>query len=248
MRFLLAVGAVALLFTVPSAFSQTIEVNRQNRTIEVLVSETVRVDPDVANITVGCIAYGPTHDQAYQANLEIADKVVKALLSSGLSKAQIESGSVMLSETNTGDLTDLPAAARKARQFKALQSWRIRAATSDTQKLIDIAVQAGANGVEDVRWDVANTEALEAKARGAAFDKARTTAAEMAKSAGGKLGDLLYINVVSGMGGGLLARGATTSEMSASQGHGFSTPAFSLQLFPEKVEKQATVRAVFALD
>jgi|SRR6516164_6132586 uncharacterized protein YggE len=126
--------------------------------------------------------------------------------------------------------------------------WRIRAATSDTQKLIDIAVQAGANGVEDVRWDVADTKALEAKAHGAAFDKARTRAAETAKSAGGKLGDLLYINVVSGIGGGLLARGATTSEMSASRGHGFPTPAFSLQLFPEKVEQQATVRAAFALD
>jgi uncharacterized protein YggE len=250
MRVLLGVGVVFFLSTGPAAFSQTLDVNRQNRTIEIIVSESVRVDPDVAIITVGCIAYGQTHDQAYQANLAIADKVIKALLGTGVAKAQIETGSIQLSEANSDDIANQPPAARKARQFKAHQGWRIRLATSDAQKLIDVAVQAGANGVEDVSWDVADSEALEAKARVAAMEKARTTAAEMAKSAGGKLGDLLYAsNVVNGIMG-LLARNRleTSSASLGSQGNGFPTPAFSLQLFPGKVEKQATVRTVFALD
>lgn len=251
MRFALGVSTLALLLVVPSAFSQTIEVNRQNRTIEIVVTESVRVDPDIANITVGCIAYGQTHDQAYQANLAVADKIIKALLGTGISRDQIESNSVELSETNPGDLSDQTPANRKVRQFKAHQSWRVRVATSDAQKLIDTAVQAGANGIEDVGWAVADTEALEAKARGAALEKARATAAELAKTSGGKLGDLLYAsNSLNGILG-LLAGNRTVQTASASignRGNGFSTPVFSLQLFPQKVEQQATVRAVFALD
>lgn len=75
MRLLLGAVVFSLCFA-PSALSQTIEVNRQNRTIEVVVSESARVEPDVANVTLGCLAYGQTHDEAYQANLAVADKVI----------------------------------------------------------------------------------------------------------------------------------------------------------------------------
>lgn len=251
MRVALRVSIFAFLLVASSAFSQTIEVNRQNRTVEVIVTETVQVEPDTANVTVGCVTYGQTHDQAYQANLAVADKVIKALLDMGISKDQIESGSIELSETNPGDLSDQAPAIRKVRQFKAHQNWRVRVSASEAQKMIDTAVQAGANGVEDVNWVVADTEALEAKARGAAIEKARTTADELAKAAGGKLGDLLYAsNMLNGIMG-LLAGNRTVQTASASlgsRGNGFPTPVFSLQLFPQKVEKQATVRTVFALD
>ena len=80
MRFRLSLGftSALVLFAVPSGFTQTREINRQNRTVEVMVTETARIEPDIANISVGCITYGPTHDQAYQANLATTDKVIKA--------------------------------------------------------------------------------------------------------------------------------------------------------------------------
>ena len=65
-------------------------------------------------------------------------------------------------------------------------------AAAGAQKLIDVAVQAGANGVENVGRDVADEESLEGQAREAAMQKARKIAGELAKSAGSKLGDLLY--------------------------------------------------------
>jgi uncharacterized protein YggE len=250
MRTFLGVVATCLL-AAPSVLAQTIEINRQNRTIEIVVSERIQVDPDLANVTLGCITHGQTHDQAYQTNLAIADKVIKALLGSGLAKSQIEGSSIELSEANSGDSTDHPPAARKARQFKALQRWHIRVPTSNAQKLIDLAVQAGANGVEDVSWDVSDAEALESKARIAAMGKARTIASEMAKSSGDKLGGLLYAsNVLSGLMSLVMNRTAlgTSSASLSAQGNGFPTPTFSLQLFPGKVEKQATVRVVFALE
>ncbi len=107
--------------------AQTVEVNRQNRTVEVVVTETVRVEADVANVTVGCVSYGETHDQAYQANLATADKVIKALLATGLSKAQIESGSLQLGENDGGEQAAKNPALHKSHKFKAHQSWKIRA-------------------------------------------------------------------------------------------------------------------------
>ena len=238
------VCAVALVCTAIPAFSQNLGVSRQNRTIEVTASETVRVDPDVADVTLGCVTYGQTNDQAYQANLAIADKVIKALLGAGVQKDQIESSAIQLSETAPYDNNNQSPSERKARQFRAHQSWRIHVAVAGAQKLIDLAVQAGANGIENVNWDVANPEALDAKVRAAAMEKARTTAEEMAKSAGGKLGELLYASNV--VNGNLPINGrvfGTLGAMVASP-----APAYSLQLFPEKVERQATVRTMFALE
>lgn len=81
MRPLVCVTAVLLLsvLVVPNARSQENSINRQNRTVEVVVTESVRVEPDLANVTIGCMTYGETHDQAYETNLQTADKVIKAL-------------------------------------------------------------------------------------------------------------------------------------------------------------------------
>jgi uncharacterized protein YggE len=240
---------VALLPLTPRALSQAIEVNRQNRTVEVTVSETVRAEPDQAKVTVGCLSYGESHDKAYQGNLEIAGKVIKAILAVGISKDQIESDALELSESNAGDNFGKLSSASKLRQYKAHQSWRIRVAASEARKLIDIAVQAGANGVESVSWEVADEESLEAKARAAAMEKARKTADELAKPAGAKLGDLLFVSNTSNLMFTYAARSLQTSSATLSvDGSGFPPPAFSLKLFPEKVEKQASVRAVFAIN
>ena len=239
----------ALLSVSPRSFSQSIEVNRQNRTVEVTVTETVRAEPDQAKVTVGCLSYGETHDKAYQANLETAGKVIKAILGAGISKDQIESDALELSESNAGDNSGKPSNTSKLRQYKAHQSWRVRLPASEAQKLIDIAVQAGANGVESVSWEVADEGSLEASARAAAMEKARKTANELAKSAGAKLGDLLFVSNTSNEVFLYAARSVQTSSATLSvDGSGFPAPAFSLKLFPEKVEKQASARAVFAIN
>ena len=250
MRFAIAFSALfaMLLLSSPGTSAQTVEVSRQNRTVEVVVTETVRVEPDVANVTIGCVSYGESHDQAYQANLSIADKVIKALLATGVSKAQIESGSLELGENNFVENPEKNPILNKGRKFKAHQSWKIRIAAGAAQKLIDIAVQSGANGLEDVGWEFADEESLEGRARAAAMEKARRNAEEFAKAAGTKLGALLYAsNMANGMVYALANRMQTSSatvEVSANR----SAPAFSLTLFPGKVSKEATVRAIFALD
>ncbi len=55
------------------------------------MTETVRAEPEQAKVTVACLSYGEAHDKAYQANLETAGKVIKAILGAGISKEQLES-------------------------------------------------------------------------------------------------------------------------------------------------------------
>jgi uncharacterized protein len=245
MRALLSLAVGLCLLGVHSAYCQDAQINRQNRSVDVTVSETVKVAPDFAVVTLGCMTYGETHDEAYQANLKIADQVIQAIQKAGVSKQQIENSTIQLSENPAANFRpDL-----KGRQFMAHETWQIHLSVSDAQKIIDDAVAAGANGIETVTWDVSDPQALEAKARAVAMKKARETAAQIAESGGAKLGELLYASnlqentMYGGVAGGVIGSG---SEFGV--GGGVAVPVFSLKLFPSKVEKEATVRAIFALD
>lgn len=241
----LFIGVVSFLLFSHLALAQENSVNTKNRTIEVIATETVEVEPDIAEITLGCVTYGGTHDEAYQANLKIADKVVRALLAAGVSKHQIEGSTIQLGEGSASDDRPVP----KGHEFEAHETWQIRLPASSAQRIIDVAAQAGANGIEDVSWDTSDPEALEAKARAAAMKKARATATEIARADGDRVGQLLYAsNTVNGILGLLAGRTLQTASASIENQEGLSTPNFSLKLFPAKVEKQATVRAIFALE
>jgi uncharacterized protein YggE len=105
MRHLLIAAFAGLSGLAPSAYAQSVTVTPENRTIEVIATEKIRVLADIANVTLGCISYGQTHDQAFQTNADLADKVVKAVLEAGVQKSQIETDSVELSESHRAAAT-----------------------------------------------------------------------------------------------------------------------------------------------
>ncbi len=245
MRMKLGIVVGILLCVASATFSQSNEISRQNRTVEISATESISAPAEVAEITIACLTHGQTHDQAYQENLRIADRVVKALLGSGLGKASIVGSTIELKENSSQDTGSKSSNAVTPRRFAAEQTWKVRVAVDDAQRVVDLAVRAGANGIEDVSWDVRDPEGLETKARIAALEKARVTAAEIARGLGGKLGQPLYAaNALFGMMS-VLSRQTETSHASVSSS---SEPTFSLRLFPEKVQKTAVVRVVFALD
>lgn len=247
MRKVFQLATVALLCAVPSAYSQTVNVSPQNRTVEVSVTESISVDAEVAEVTIGCVKYSSTHDQAYQENLRVADQVIKALLAAGVPKESISSSTIDLGESDGDDNSSGSSKKLPNRQFKAHQNWTIRVGASDAQRIIDLAVQAGANGIENVTWDVKKPDDLEGKARTAALVKAREVATEMAKALDAKLGDVLYASNGETM--------SSVADLSLDKKVTFITKSgasrevgYTLQLYPEKVEKSATIRVIFALD
>lgn len=98
MRALLSLAVGLCLLGIHSAYCQDNQISRQNRSVDVTVSETLKAAPDVAVVTIGCVTYGKTHDEAYQANLKIADQVIQAIHEGGVSKQQIENSTIQLGE------------------------------------------------------------------------------------------------------------------------------------------------------
>lgn len=241
--------ACALVSLVSVAEAQSVEVNRQNRTIELTVQNSVEVEADMATITVGYHNWGPTHDVAYQENMRFADQILKAWTDAGVSQKDISTQELSSDHVQDDELNAMDPSERKQRQYEAMQSWKIVATPDVAQKLLDIAVSAGANYVGDPQWELSDPNAAEAKAYSAALEQAHTIADQMAKSFGAKVGSLLYATNQTRVATQLSFLGSSTLNTStASVGTRKWPPLHPVKLLPQQLEKSATVRAIFALE
>jgi uncharacterized protein len=241
MRFFFLCGLV--LASVTSLFAQNIQINRQNKTIAVTADDSVTADAQVATLEIGFHNYAPTQDGAFHENVRVAEQITKALLDAKIPRANIETEKLRLTRTEIDE--KWTADMKKDRQFTAEQSWHVTVPASDAHSVVDLAVKAGANELNDVEWNVADPVALQAKASGAALAKARTVAEQMAKGLGTKLGELVYASnraPVAGVFGGM-----TLDTVAAMEPPPPPAPP-ELTLFPQKVKSDATVYAVFSIE
>jgi uncharacterized protein len=235
--------AVVLLCTpgLLPAFSQQIQINRQNKTIAITADDSVSVDPDVATITVGYQNYAPTHEAAYRENLRVSSEVTKALLNGGVPKFALETERLRFERAERDE--KWTAEEKKERQFQATQTWTIHVTADRAQAVVDIALRAGANVLEDLDWNVSDPKALQAKAGAAALTKAKTIAEQMAKGLSAKLGDLIYASNRALSGAGSFDKIEVSGTPLPPP-----PPPPHLVLYPKKVKSDATVYAVFAIE
>jgi len=229
-------------------FAQGVWVNRDNKTVSISVTESIEVQPEIGVVTLGYQNFGRTQDAVFEENAHAAEKIIKALLAAGVKKEDIETQTLQLGRTEE-QIKQADTKQETEPQFQAQQLWRIRVPVGEVQKVVDLAVAAGANDIQDVDWGVKDPDALDTKARAQAISRARSLAQEIAQSLGGKAGDLLFVsnNQVSayaaqfGNTGAFGNRGLSTVEVVSSA----RLPL--LNLFPQKVKREATIYAVFAL-
>jgi uncharacterized protein YggE len=236
------IPAVVLLLAT-SALAQEIQVNRQNKTIAVTADESVTVDPEAAELTIGYHNYASTQGLAYDENVRKSNAIVKALTAAGVSKSNIETEKLRLERVEQDE--KWTPEMKKECQFEAQQSWHVTVPVSQAQGLVDLAVQNGANEVEDVDWNVLDPVALQARASGAALAKARTIADQMAKGLGAKLGELVYASNRAPVPK-LFRSMILNSESATLNSNADKKP--KLTLFPQKVKSDATVYAVFSIE
>ncbi|MBZ5702651.1 MAG: SIMPL domain-containing protein [Acidobacteriia bacterium] len=236
----------AILFAFSIAHAQEVQVNRSNKTIEVSVRETVKVEPEIAQLHIGYRNYAATHETAVEHNVQIANKITKALQDAGVPKDAIAMETIRVDRTRD---TQYGSNSKTLGEFVANQEWMVAVPVSASEKILELAIRSGANVVEEINWVVVAPEKLREKANVAALQRARTVAEQMAKQMGAKLGDLLYLSNIEpellrrglGAGGG----GGRMYQMSAVMP---PPPPLPIHLFPAKVEESATVTAVFALE
>ncbi len=236
--FSFMIGIIAIT---GSLFAQEIQVNRQNKTISVTADESATADAEIAVLAIGYHNYGLTHDAAFQENVRAAERITKALLDAKVPKANIETDKLRLARTEIDEKWTPDV--KKERQFTAEQSWHITVSASEAQTVVDLAVKAGANEVEDVEWNVADPVALQAKAGGAALAKAKSIADQMAKGLGTKLGELVYASNRAPQ-----TKTWQTLNVEAVSLMAPPPPPPKLTLFPQKVKSDATVYAVFSIE
>jgi uncharacterized protein len=232
-----------------SSYAQDVVVNRQNRTVDVTVTAKVSKFADLAAVKFSCNTKSPIHEQAYQQNAEKANKITQALLGAGISKNDIVTSSMY---TEHVELTsaEKKASSNRVSQFEASQSWTVRVTAGDAQRVIDLAVHGGANDFDNVTWMLSNPDATESQARMDALKKAHATAAKIASDLGGKLGEPIFASnqLIKTTPVDRQSVFANVIDASERQVTVSPRPGEALQLFPERIETEATVRVVFALD
>jgi uncharacterized protein len=237
---LLATLAVAAATEVNA---QTIQVNKENRTIAITATDKVIALADTASVHIGFIAYGPDSDAAYANGSRLSNAIVKALTSSGVPSDAIESENQNVSPVQEFQVDKLTPAEKAQRKFQVVQSWTVRSNAADAAKVLDLAVKAGANQSGQIDWSLRDENAPQAEAAAKALQRARSVAGEMAKSLNVKLGALIFASnetqaepirpmMKDKFSGGMVSALATEP----------------LAINPRRIEKSATVYAVFAIE
>lgn len=224
-----------------AGFAQTIQVNQNNRTIAVTVTDKATEMADVATVHIGFEAYAPDSDSAYAAGSKTSNAIIDALHKAGVPDTDIESEAQNLRENHQFDPNESEVQRAKKR-FVLTQSWTVHTSAADAKNVLHVAVEAGANNSGQIDWDVKDRAGLQARAEAKALKHAQAVADQMAKGLSAHLGPLLYAsNQVPETPVRPLPLAAKHFLMEA-------TPVKPLAINPQKIEQSATVYAVFAIE
>jgi len=223
---------------ISSSAAQSSRIVSDKKTIEIRATDKISSPAEVATVKIGFQNVAPSKEAVYEENVRMANKIVQALRTAGTPAEGIETEAIRLEREDTAQGVK-PASTR----FSADQEWRIRVKASEAQKIVDIAVSAGANQVGGVDWNVSNPEALESKAYAAALARAKRIAEQTASLAGVKLGEILSISNSVSPFSQLYRQLNTESSMIGVS----PTTVTSLKLFPEEVAREASVTVVYAI-
>ena len=244
--FVSALALAALLST--TAAAQTIQINRDNKTIAISTTDEATATADIAAVTIGFEVFGPDSDSAYAAGGKISHAVLDALHKAGVEDKSIESLNQGLQRNENFDDKET-AEQRTKKQFVMRQSWTVSVPPQSAAEVIRRAVAAGANESGAIDWRLSDRKALQGKAAEAALVKARAVAEQMAEGLHVKLGALIYASNQTPNARIYFAqpqKGIAFNTDSASISSAIVVPA--LEIRPETIREEATVYAVFAIE
>lgn len=229
---------VGLALVTMTAAAQTIQINKDNRTLAVTATDSASALADVAIVHVGFEVYGADEQSAYAAGSQRSNAIMTALFASGVAKDAIESQDQGLNPLSDFELQK-QAPALKGMRFRLTQSWTVRTVPDAAAKVLDVAVNAGANQSGSIDWELKDATLLEREAASKALAHAQSIAAGMAEGLHTHVGPLLYASNQAQE-----SRGPVMM-MAMAKGRTSTAP---LAISPRKVERSATVYAVFGLE
>lgn len=186
--------AALLMTSVPAAAQQPVlGAATETRTIQVSGMGEARAAPDIASMQFGVQTTGVTAREAGEANATAMDAVIRALLGAGVAEADIQTSGYSVypeyaARPRPGDEQGPP----QITGYRASNQVSVR--TRDLEsvgRLIDVALNAGANQMHGISFQLEDAAAAEAMALQRAVERARRSAQTMADALGVQLGEVL---------------------------------------------------------
>ncbi|MGH7469540.1 MAG: SIMPL domain-containing protein [Longimicrobiales bacterium] len=188
---------LALALLVPGAVVAQ-NVTPPERTVVVSATGTVERDPERALLLLAVESTGATAQQATQANATRMDALIAEIRRRGISAAQVRTVSYQL----TPEYARSPQPPVPERQgppriigYRAANMVQVTIdSVARVGGVIDAAIQAGANRVAGLRFELRDPQSARLEALRLAVLRARGEAEAMASAAGQRLGPPLNIN------------------------------------------------------
>lgn len=181
----LALAAVGLLRPAQTVTAQPGVSNMPQ--IVVIGTGEVKVEPDIATITIGVETKAPTTQEALAQNSAQAQAIIERIRQLGVEAKDIQTTGI-----NIYPFYDEQGQNIIGYTVSNMVNVTIRN-IAQAGDLIDQVVQVGANRLYGVSFGVSDTEAVMAQAREAAVANARARAEQMARASGASLGRVLFI-------------------------------------------------------
>ncbi|MEA4854124.1 MAG: SIMPL domain-containing protein [Christensenella sp.] len=224
-------GDIEIIEASPSA--DTVQTTQDNEkggesTLTVSATETVKVSPDIAYITIGVSTKGATAEKAQQENAKISDAFLAAIQEQGVTQEDIETASINVYEDY-----------ENPEETVMEHSYRITVRdVNRVGAVIDAALAAGANASYGLSFDVADRETEYIKALSQAMESVGTKAQTVAMAGGYTIVRPLSITETGADYGVMYADNTAMAADSTAQ----------TTVVPQEIEITASVSGTYVID
>ena len=188
---------VALALAVPGVAAAQQVPTPPERTVTVTAVATVEREPERARLLLAVESTGTTAEQASQANAAKMDALVAALRRLGISGPLVRTVSYQLTPQYARDPRAQPVEQQGPPRIVGYRALNMVQVTIENVArvgaIIDAAIQAGANRVAGLDFELKDPQSARLEALRLAVAKARGEAEAMAQAAGQRLGPPLNI-------------------------------------------------------
>lgn len=192
---LILVGVVAVGLLAACSPSLTADSGKINRSINVSGTSRVTIVPDIAKINIGVRTESETVTDALDDNNAKANVISEVLQDLGVAEEDIQTSNFNIYPSDqynpmTGQV--------EGRKYVVENTVNVTVRDLNSLgKALSAVVDAGANTIYGITFDVDNRDEAIAEARKLAIEDAQAKAEAIAEEAGVALGDLITINVYS---------------------------------------------------
>lgn len=187
-----------MLFGLLAACTPIVESADTDNTRTMSVSGTGRVTvvPDIANINIGVRTEAEVVTDALDGNTAQANAISQVLQELGIAEEDIQTSNFNIYPSERYD----PMTGQVEGRYFVVEntvSVKVRE-LSNLGQVLSAVVEAGANNIYGINFNVEDREAAVAEARQLAIEDAKAKAQAIAEAAGVQLGEIMNINVSSG--------------------------------------------------